>query len=127
MACILQSECNFLHRFFRYHLAVDIVDVEDRMTSIQGTHMSRRDRTCKIIKCNPWSTRLYPYPTIIKKIKMYLQLEGKLGPKLQPQTNLSRPAQPDTNPCIRKETKAIEKKEEAYPHKEEQSESSGQT
>ena len=66
--------------------------------SMQGTHMFRRDRMCQVIKCNPWSTRLYPNPTIVKKMKTYLELEGKLGPKPQPQSNQSRPAQPDTNP-----------------------------
>ena len=127
MACILQPECNFLHIFFRCHLPVEMVDVEVRITSIEGIHMFRIDRTCQIIKCNPWNTRLCTHPTIIKKMKIYLQLEEKLGPTLQPQTDQSRPAQPDINPCIRKETKAIEKKEEAYPHKEVQSKSSDQT
>ena len=110
MTCILQPECNFLHRFFRCHLPVEMVDVEVRITSIQGTHTFRRDRMCQIINCNPWCTRLCPQPTIIKKIKTYLELEGKLGPKLQPQTDQSSPAQPDTNPHMRKETKVIEKR-----------------
>ena len=43
-------------------------------------------------------------------MKTYLELDGKLGPKLQPQTYQSRPTKPETNPCIRKETKAIEKR-----------------
>ena len=76
MVSILQPECNFLHRFFRCCLSVEMVDVEVRITSMQGTHMFRRDRTCQIIKCNPWSTRLCPHPTIIKKLKNYLELEG---------------------------------------------------
>ena len=79
--------------------------------------MFRRDRTCQIIKCNLWNTRLCPHLTIIKKMKTYLKLEGKLGPKLQPQTDQSRPTQPDTNLCIRKETKAIEKREKLIPTK----------
>ena len=79
-------------------------------TSMWGTHTFRRDKMCQIIKCNPWSTRLCPHPTIIKKMKTYLELERKLGPKLQPQSDQSRPTQPDTNPCIRKETKATVKR-----------------
>ena len=117
MTCILQPKCNFLHGFFRYRLPVDMVDVEVRITSMQGIHTFRRDRTCQIIKCNPWSTRLCPHPTIIKKMKTFLELEGKLGPELQPQTDQSRPTQPDTNPCIRKETKAIEKMKKLNPTK----------
>ena len=68
-----------------------MVDMEMGITSMQGTHMFRRDRTCQIIKCNLWSTRLHPHPTIIKKMKTYLELEGKLGPKIQPQSNQVRP------------------------------------
>ena len=65
--------------------------MEVRITSMQGTHMLTRDRMCKIIKCNPWSTRVCPHPTITKNMKTYLELEGKLSPKLQPQTDQSRP------------------------------------
>ena len=68
MACILQPECNFLHHFFRCHLPVEMVDMEVRIMLMQGTHTFKRDRTCQVIKCNPWSTRL-PQPTIIKKMK----------------------------------------------------------
>ena len=92
MACILQPECNFLHRF-------------------------RRDRTCQLIKCNPWNTRLCPHPTIIKKMRTYLELEGKLGPKPQPQTIQFRPPLPDTNPQERKESKATEKNKRLSPIK----------
>ena len=42
-------------------------------------------------------------------MKTYLELERKLGPKLQPHSNQSRPAQPDINPHVRKEMKATEK------------------
>ena len=50
-------------------------------------------------------------------MRTYLELEGKLGPKLQPQFNQSRPAQPNTNPCVRKETKATEKRKRLTPAK----------
>ena len=84
---------------------------------MQGTHMFRRDRMCQIIKCNPWSARLCPHPTIIKKMKTYLELEGKLGPKIQPYSNQSRLTQPNTNPHVRKETKATEKRKRLIPTK----------
>ena len=114
MACILQPE----HDFLRYHLPVEMVDVEVKITLMQGSHTFRRDRTCQVIKCNPWSTRLCPHPTIIRKMKTYLKLEGKLGPKPQPKSNQFRPPQPDTNPHVRKESKETEKEEEIDSHKE---------
>ena len=81
----------------------------------QGTHMFRRDRTCQIIKCNPWITRLQPHPTIIKKMKTYLKLEGNYGPKPQLQSNQLRSAQPNTNPHVRKDAKATEKRKRLIP------------
>ena len=117
MTCILQPKCNFLTSFFRCCLPVEMVDVEVRITSMQGTHMFRRDRTCQLIKCNPWSTRLCPHPTFIKKMKTYLKLEGKLGPKPQPQSNKFRPPQPNTNPHVRQESKAMEKRKRLIPTK----------
>ena len=48
--------------------------------SMQGTHIFRRDWTIQLIKCTPWSTRLHPHPTIIKKMKTFLEVEGKMGP-----------------------------------------------
>ena len=98
---------------------VETVDVEVKITSMQGIHMFRRDKTCQIIKCNPWSTRLHPHPTLIKKMRMYLELEGKLGPKLkqktQPQQNQPRPAQPSTNPLVRRGTKTSDKRRKLIP------------
>ena len=107
----------FLAQLFRCHLPVETVDVEVRITSMQGTHTFRRDRTCQLIKCNPWSTRLQPHPTIIKKMKTYLELEGKLGPKPQSQSSQFRPLQPDTNPQVRKESKVTEKRKRLTPMK----------
>ena len=117
MTCILQPECNFFHSFFRCHLPVETVDVEVRITLMQGNHMFRRDRTCQVIKCNPWSTRLCPHSTIIKKMKTYLKLEGKLRPTPQPQSNQFRPPQPNTNPHVRKDSKATKKRKRLIPTK----------
>ena len=62
MACLLQPECNFLDRYFRCWLPVEVVDVEVKLTSMQGTHIFRRDRTMQLIKCTPWSTKTLPPP-----------------------------------------------------------------
>ena len=119
MACILQCRCNFLHRSFRCCLPVETVDVEVTVTSMQGIHTFRRDRTCQIIKCNLCSTRLHPHTSLIEKMRTYLELEGKLGPKpkIHSQQNQSRPAQPNTNLLVRRETKATDKRRKPIPTK----------
>ena len=110
MACILQPECNFLHGHFRYRLPVEVVDVEVKFTSMQGTHIFRRDRTTQVIKCTLWNSRLCHHPTIIKKMRTFLEVKGKLGPIPQSSSNQYRPPQPDTNPNVRKVNKATEKR-----------------
>ena len=101
--------------FFRYKLQVEVVDVEVKITSMQGMHIFRRDQTTQLIKCTPWSTRLCPHPTIIKKMKTFLEVEGKMGPIPAP-INQFRPPLPNTNPNIRKDT-AVEKRKRATPTK----------
>ena len=117
MACILLPECNFLHGYFRCQLPVEVVDVEVKITSMQGTHIFRRDRTTQLIKCTLWSSRLCPHQTIIKKIKTFLEVQGKLGPIPQSSNNQYRPSQPDTNPNVRKVNKAAEKRKRVAPTK----------
>ena len=109
MTCLPQPECNFLHGFFRCKLPEEVVDVEVKITSMQGTHIFRRDRTTQLIKCTPWSTRLHPHPTVIKKMKTSLEVEGKMGPILTPSSQF-RPPLPDINPNIRKDN-VTEKRE----------------
>ena len=117
MACILQPKCNFLHGYFRCHLPIEAVDIEVKITSMKGMHVFRRDRTSQLIKCTPWSTRLCPYHTIIKKMRTFLELEGKLGPIPQSPSNQFRSPQPDTNPNVRKVTKITEKRKRVAPTK----------
>ena len=111
MACLLQPECNFLHGFFRCKLLIEVVHVEVKIMSMQGTHIFKQDRTPQVIKCMPWSTRLCPHPTIIKKMKTFLEVEDKMGPVPASQF---RPPLPDTNPNIRKDN-ATEKRKRAAP------------
>ena len=113
MACILCPEYNFCHRYFRCQLPVEMVDVEVKVKTMQGIHTFRRDRTSKVIKCNPWSIKLHPYPSLVWKMRTYLELERRLGPKSRPQPQTQpttnpyatiqlRLAQPSTNPRVRK-------------------------
>ena len=41
MACLLQPEYNFRHGYFKYKLSVEVVDVEVKIMSMQGTHIFR--------------------------------------------------------------------------------------
>ena len=50
-------------------------------------------------------------------MRTYLELEGKLGPKPQPQTNQFKPPLPNTNPRQRKGSKATEKRKRPSPIK----------
>ena len=68
------------------------------------------------IKCSPWSTRLCPYPTIVKKMRTFLEVEGKMGLIPQPTSSQYRPPQPESNPNIGK-GKATEKRKRTAPTK----------
>ena len=83
---------------------------------MQGTHIFQRDRTTQLIKSTPWSTRLRPHPTILKKMRTFLEVDGKMGLILQPTSSQYRPPQLNTNPNVR-EDKAMEKKKRAVPTK----------
>ena len=83
-----ETRCNFLHRYFRCLLPLETVDVEEKVKTMRGIHTFRGDRTTQVIPCNPWSTRLCPYPSLIRKMKTYLEVEGKLGAKPNPQPKL---------------------------------------
>ena len=117
MVCLLQPECNFLHGFFRCKLPVEMVDVEVKITSLQGMHNFGMDRMTQLIKCTPWSMRLHPHATIIKKMKTFLEVEGKMGPIPVPAPgNQFRPSLPDTNPNVKKDD-VTEKRKRATPKK----------
>ena len=84
MTCILHPECNFLFGYFRCQLPVEMVDMEVKIKTMQDIHMFRMDMISQVIKCNPWSTKLHPYPSLIQKMKTYLKLEGDLVPNPGP-------------------------------------------
>ena len=102
MACLLQPECNFLHGFFRCKLPVEVVDMEVKVMSVQGTHIFKRDRTTQLIRCVPWTTKLCPHPNIVKKMKTFLEVENKMGPIIPAPVSQFRPPLQETNPDIRK-------------------------
>ena len=79
-------------------------------------HIFRRDRMAQLIKCTPWSMRLHLHPTIIKKMRTFLEVENKMGPIIPAPANQFRPPLPETNPNIRKYDMA-EKRKKATPKK----------
>ena len=103
MACLLQPECNFLHSFFRCKLPVEVVDMEVKVMSMQGTHIFKSNRASQLIRCMPWITKLCLHPNIIKKMKTFLEVENKMGPIIPPLVSQFRPPLPETNPNIRKD------------------------
>ena len=102
MACQLQPECNFLLGFFKCKLPVEVVDVEVKVTSMQGTHLYKRDQTMQVTKCVLWTNNIRLHPTIIKKMKTFLEVENKMGTTIQTSMPNSqfRPSLPETNPNV---------------------------
>ena len=107
MAFILKQECNFLHEYFRCLLPIETIEVEVKVKMIRGIHPFRRDHTTQVISCNPWGTRLHPYPSLMKA---YLEMEGKLGTQPQLQLHIStyspdKSSLPQTTPVPKKAEK----------------------
>ena len=102
MACLLQPECNFLHGYFRCKLPVEVVDVEVKITSMQGMHIFRRDRTTQLVRCVPWKPNLCPCLNMVKKMRTFLEVENEMGPIIPAPANQYRLPLPETNPNVRK-------------------------
>ena len=113
---LTSTRVNFLHVFFRCKLPVEVVDVEMKVTSMQGMHIFRRDRMTQLIKCTHWSTKLCLHPTIVKKMKTFLEVETKMGPIILTPVSQFRPPLPETNPNFRR-SDTTEKRKKATPKK----------
>ena len=100
IASIFCPEFNIMNGYFRCLLPYETIDEEVKVVTMRGVYTFRRDRTTQIIQCNPWSARFCPYSTLIKKMRTYLHLEGKLGPKHRPQTQCNPAPAPLHNPFI---------------------------
>ena len=102
MACLLQPECNFLHGYFRCKLPIEVVDMEVKVTSMQGTHIFRRDRMTQLVRCMPWTPNLCLHPNMVKKMRTFLEVENKMGPIIPAPANQYRLPLPEMNPNVRK-------------------------
>ena len=114
MACLLQPECNFLHGYFRCKLPVEVVDMEVKVMSMQGTHIFRRVQMTKLVRCVPWTPNLHPHLNMIKKMKTFLEVENKMGPIITAPASQFRLPLPETNPNVRK-SDASEKRKRVTP------------
>ena len=116
MACLLQPECNFLHGYFRCKLPVEVVDVEVKVMSMQGTHIFRRDQMTQLVRCILWTPNLCMHTNMIKKMKTFLEVENKMGPIILALASQFRLPLPETNPNVRK-CDASEKRKRVTPKK----------
>ena len=114
MECLLQPECNFLHRYFRCKLPVEVVDMGVKIMSMQGMHIFRRDRMTQLVRCMPWTPNLHPHPNRVKKMRTFLEVENKMGPIIPALANQYRLPLPEMNPNVRKGN-ATEKRRTVTP------------
>ena len=77
MACMLVPQCNFVHRYFRCLLPEETIDAAVTIKTMKGIHTFRRDHTTQIISCKPWSPRLCPYPSLVRRMQTYLVLKSQ--------------------------------------------------
>ena len=109
MACILMPQCSFVHRYFRCLLSEETVDVEVKVKTMKGIHVFRRDCTTQIISCKPWSPRLHPNPSLMRRMQMYLGLKGQ-GAN-QPCSSSNQAVKPTSLQKAPVPKKAIEKRQ----------------
>ena len=69
-------------------------------------------------KCIPWTMKICPHPTIIKKMRTFSEVENKMGPMIpMPAPNSQfRPLLPETNPKFCKNDN-VEKRKTATPRR----------
>ena len=80
-------ECNFVHGYFRCFLPEVTVDMEVKVKTMKDIHTFRRDCTTQIISCKPWSPRLCPYPSLVRRMQMHLELKGQDASQPHPSAN----------------------------------------
>ena len=76
--------------------------MEVKITSMQGTHIFRRDWMTQLIMCISWTTKLCPHPNIVKKMRTFLEVENKMGSIIPALASQFRLPLPETNPNVRK-------------------------
>ena len=111
---------------FRCCLPVETVDVEVRITSMQGTHTFRRDRTCQIIKCNPRVLNSTPTPPLSKNENLPWA-RREVRPKTPASVIPVKTCPTNYQPPYEKGNQGKWEKKEAYSYKEIKGKSCGKT
>ena len=109
MACILMLQCTFVHGYFRYLLPEETVDIEVKVRTMKGIHTFKRDHTTQIISYKPWSPRLCPNPSLVRRIQTYLELKGQ--DSNQPHSSSNQAVKPTSLQKAPVPKKAIDKKQ----------------
>ena len=51
---------------------------------MKGIHLFRRDHSTKIISCKPWTQNHFPYPSLTRKLRTYLELKDQAADSPHP-------------------------------------------
>ena len=78
------------------------MDVDVKVTSMQGTHIFRRDQMTQLVGCMLWTPNLCLHLNMIKKMKTFLEVENNMGPIIPAPANQYRPPLPEMNPMLEK-------------------------
>ena len=76
--------------------------MEVKVTSMQGTHIFRRNRMTQLVTCVLWTPNLCLHLNMIKKMKTFLEVENKMRPIIPELANQYRLPLPEMNPSVRK-------------------------
>ena len=87
MACILCLRATSCMDTLGANYQRRTIDVEVKVKTMKGIHTFRRDRTTQIIYCKPWSSRLCPYLSLVRRMQSYLKLKGQDANQPCPSSN----------------------------------------
>ena len=76
-----------------------------KVKTMKNIHTFRKDHTTQVISCKPWTSRLHPYPSLVRKVQTYLELKDQNADHTNLSSNLSvRPPtfSPQKAPVFRK-------------------------
>ena len=80
MACDLEPKCNFLYGFFHCALPEDTINVEITVRALKGIHTFRKDHTTQSSRCSLWGSRVWSFPSLLKKMMTIWKKEELINP-----------------------------------------------
>ena len=79
------------------------------LTALYARH--KRKKQILPINRNQWKANRNPYPNMIKMMKIFLEVENRMGPIIQALLNQYRLPLPEMNPNVRKGDTTKKRKE----------------